>query len=166
VWQASYSTFSATTSNPSNNWSVGTVALSDDDSGAAMFNATNLKPGASGSNCIKVSYTGNLAAAVKLYSANESQTKSLDQYLDLTITEGTGGGFSGCSGFTSGSSVYSGTLKAFKSKSSFATGVGDWAPTSSADKTFKFDYTVDSGIPDSSQGGTAQVDFTWEAQNS
>ena len=62
VWQSSYSAFSATTSNPTNNWSAGTVALSDDDSNTAMFTASNLKPGATGTKCIAVTSTGSRAS--------------------------------------------------------------------------------------------------------
>src|SRR4051794_4529260 len=58
VWQSSYSAFSATTSNPTNNWTAGTVALADDDSNTALFTATNLKPGSTGTKCIAVTSTG------------------------------------------------------------------------------------------------------------
>ncbi len=45
VSTASYSAFSATTTNPTSNWTAGTVALSDDDANTALFTAANLKPG-------------------------------------------------------------------------------------------------------------------------
>jgi hypothetical protein len=64
--------------------------------------------------------------------------------------------------------VFNDTLAAFSAKSDYATGVGDWAPTGSASETrvFKFSYTLSGSAPDSTQGGTAAVGFTWEAQNS
>ncbi len=173
VWQASYSAFSATTSNPTNNWSAGTVALSDDDSNVAMFTATNLKPGSTGQKCIAVTSTGSLASAVKLYGTSYTTTNSLAASLNLTVTQGTGGGFSaGCSGFTAlgtGSSVYSGTVAGFAgSATNFATGLGSWAPTGTGSETrvFQFTYTLDPATPNTAQGGTAAVGFTWEAQNS
>jgi hypothetical protein len=173
VWQASYSAFSATTSNPTNNWSAGTVALSDDDSSVAMFTATNLKPGSTGQKCIAVTSTGSLASAVKLYGTSYTTTNALASSLNLTVTQGTGGGFSaGCSGFTAlgtGSSVYSGTVAGFAgSATSFATGLGSWAPTGTGSETrvFQFTYTLDAATPNTAQGGTAAVGFTWEAQNS
>ena len=67
VWQSSYSAFSATTVSPTSNWTAGTVALSDDDNNTALFTATNLKPGATGTKCIAVTSTGSLASTVKLY---------------------------------------------------------------------------------------------------
>lgn len=172
VWQASYSAFSSTTVNPGNNWSAGTVALSDDDNNTALFTATNLKPGSTGTKCIAVTSTGSLASTVKLYGTNSSTTNALSSSLNLTITQGTGGGFGSCTGYSplaTGSSVYSGTVAGFASSAtSFATGLGSWAPTGTASETrvFQFTYTLDAAAPNTVQGGTAAIGFTWEAQNS
>ena len=172
VWHASYSAFTSTTTNPGNSWSAGSVVLTDDDSGSAMFTPTGMKPGSTGTHCIAVTSTGNLASTVKLYGATYSTTNSLATYLDVTVTQGTGGTFASCTGFTplgSGSSVYSGTLAAFAAASTnFATGQGSWAPTGSGSDTrvFQFVYTLQSATPNSAQGGTAAIGFTWEAQNS
>ena len=76
VWQSSYSAFSATSASPTNNWSAGTVALSDDDSNTALFTATNLKPGATGVKCIAVTSTGSLASTVKLYGTSYNTTNN------------------------------------------------------------------------------------------
>jgi hypothetical protein len=172
VWQASYSAFSSTASNPTNNWSAGTVALADDDSNTAMFTAANLKPGSTGTKCIAVTSTGSLASTVKLYGTNPATTNGLSASLNLTITQGTGGGFGSCTGFTplgTGASVYTGTLAGFgSSATNFATGLGTWAPTGSGSETrvFQLSYTLDPATPNSAQGGTASIGFTWEAQNS
>ncbi len=172
IGQSSYSASNATTSNQSNNWSAGTVTLSDDDSNTAMFTAANLKPGSTGSKCISVTSAGSLPSAVKLYSTNSSTTDSLSSYVDLAVTQGTGGSSGSCTGFTplaSGASVYSGTLAGFAtSATGFSTGLGTWTPTGAAaeSRTFQIVYTVESGTPNSAQGGTAAVGFTWEAQNS
>ena len=56
--------FSATTQNSGNEISAGTIAISDNDSGSAMFNITNAKPGDTWTRCIKVSYNGSLPADV------------------------------------------------------------------------------------------------------
>ena len=58
VSTASYSAFSATTSNPSNNWSMGSVGLSNSSPNSAAFDASNLKPGSTGTTCISVTSTG------------------------------------------------------------------------------------------------------------
>jgi len=173
----SYSAFSATTSNPTDNWSAGTVALADDDANVAMFNTTaasagNLKPGSTGTKCILVTSTGSLPSVVKLYGSSASTTNALSSYIDLTITQGSGATSSSCTGFTplaSGSAVYSGTLANFGSSySSYANGITSWTTTGAASETraYQFTYTVQSTAPNSAQGGTAALGFTWEAQNS
>jgi hypothetical protein len=169
VWQASYAAFSAQTINPNNTWAVGSVTLSDDDAGAAMFSATNLKPGATGAHCIVVTSNGTLPAAVKLYGTGLSTTNGLSSYINLTVTQGTGGSFGSCTGYTQAAtnpSVYSGTLAGFTANS-YATGLGIWTPTGAASeaRTFQFTYTVSATPPDTTQGGTASVNFVWESQN-
>lgn len=178
VAQSSYAAFSATTSNPTNNWTAGTVALSDDDANSAMFTVTGLKPGSTGQKCIVVTSTGNLPSTVKLYGTNAATTNALSASINLTVVQGTGGSFSGgCTGFTpqaTNSSVYSGTLAAFGSAatnfaSGFPTaGAATWAPTGtgSESRTYQFNYTLDANAPNTVQGGTAAMGFTWEAQNS
>ncbi len=172
VGQGSWSAFSAKASNDANSFSVGTVNLNDDDSGSALFAVSDLKPGSTGSQCIAVTSTGSLASTVKLYTTGAATTKSLASYVTLTITQGTGGSFSSCSGFSplsSGSSLYSGTLASLTSSATtFSSGLGSWAPTGSASesRTFRFNYSVSSSTPDTAQGGTANAGFTWEVQNS
>jgi hypothetical protein len=172
VSTASYSAFSATTVNPTSNWTAGSVALSDDDNNTALFNATGLKPGSTGANCITVTSTGTLPSTVKLYGTNAATTNALASNINLTVEQGTGGGFGSCTGFTAASTngtLYSGTVAGFGTASTnFATGVGSWAPTGSGSESrvYRFTYTVSSTAPNTVQGGTAALGFTWEAQNS
>jgi hypothetical protein len=176
VAQSSYSAYSATTVNPTSNWATGTVALTDDDTNAAAFTASNLKPGSTGSRCIVVSSNGSLPASVKLYGTGAATTNALASNINLTVTQGTGGSFGSCTGFTalsSGSAVYSGTLADFgSSATSYATGTGTWNTTGVATgapaetRTYQLTYAVKADAPNSTQAGTAAIGFTWEAQNS
>ncbi len=172
IAHSSYAAFSATTVNPTNNWTTGTVALSDDDSNTAAFTVSNLAPGATGTKVIAVTSNGSLASAVKLYGTNPATTNGLSSYVNLVITQGTGGSFASGTGFTplaTGSNVYTGTLANLAtSATSYATGLGTWTPTGSAaeTRTFQIKYTVDSATPNAAQGGTAAIGLTWEAQNS
>jgi hypothetical protein len=164
VWQSSYAAFSATTDNPTSNWTTGTVVLSDDDLGVALFaTQTNLKPGSTGEKCILVTSTGSLASTVKLYSTGLTGTLGAD--IDLVIDEGTPGDFDDCSTFT-GSNLYTGTVDGFAADSTdFSDGVSAWAPAGGTEsKTYRFEYTINSGS--TMQGATAGLAFTWEAQNS
>ena len=106
---------------------------------------------------------------VKLSGTPCSQTKALGTNIDATVDEGTGGSFGSCTGFTaSGSAIFTGTLDNFgTTKTSYANGSGSWqtAGTAGETRTYRISYTVKSSTPDSAQGGTATVGFTWEAQN-
>ncbi|WP_307812205.1 hypothetical protein [Lacisediminihabitans changchengi] len=171
VWQASYSAFSATTSNATSNWAAGTVLLTNDSASTAMFTATGLKPGSTGTKCIAVTSTGTLPSAVKLYTSSPATTNALSTYITLTITQGTGGSFASCASFVAdatGSAIYSGTLANIgTTNTSYANGLTNWSPTGSASetKTYQFVYTVSASAPNSVQGGTAALGFTWEANN-
>jgi hypothetical protein len=172
VSQASYSAYSATTVNPTSNWASGTVALTDDDANTAAFTAANLKPGATGARCIVVSSSGSLASAVKLYGTGATSTKGYASAINLTVTQGTGGSFGSCTGYTplaTGSGVYTGTLDNFGTTATgYSTGLGSWAPTGTATetRTYQITYTVNPNAADSTQNATAAIGFTWEAQNS
>jgi hypothetical protein len=189
ILAASYAAFSATTSNVGNNWSVGSVVLADDDTGSAMFTTgtvgtgqvgtAGLKPGQIVTNCVKVSYTGSLAATVKLYGTSLSETvgtggTGLLAYLHIKIEEGTAGAF-GCAAFAGPTTIWdtsthgavaSDLLSVFPV--TYATGpssaLGSW--TSSSFRVYKFTLTVDASAPDTSQGATATATFNWQAQNS
>jgi hypothetical protein len=45
--------------------------------------------------------------------------------------------------------------------------VSSWAPTGgTATKAYRITYALSASTPDSAQGGTAALGFTWESQNS
>jgi camelysin-like metallo-endopeptidase len=168
VWQSSYAAFSGTTSNGPNNWTAGTVSISDNDSNTAMFTATGLKPGDTASRCIQVTKAGTLAGAVRLYGSGLTTTNALSSHLQITVEQGTGAVSSGsCANFSAGgATVYSGALAGFTA-TTFGGGYGDWAPAAGTEaRTFRFTYTLVSTAPNSTQGGTAGITFVWEAQNS
>ncbi len=165
VWQGTAAVFSSTTSNSGSSWATGSVALSDDDTGSAMFSAAGLVPGNGGSNCITVSYGGDVATTVKLYVGASADASALAQYVNLVIQEGAGGGFGSCGGFASSATLYTGTLAAFTAaKTNYGNGVGTWAPSGAATKVYKISYTLDSSTPSSKEGVSTSATFTWEAQ--
>lgn len=173
VSTASYSAFSATSSDDANNWSMGSVALSNDASNGALFSAANLKPGSTGTNCIAVTSSGSLPSAVRLYATNVQQTKALASYVTLQVKQGSGGGYGTCNGFTAASgadgTLYNDSLATFAStRTNYATGIGAWKPAGdkAESKTFQITYTVSPDAPASLMGATASLGFTWEAQNS
>ncbi len=169
-----FGAFSSTTTNAGNTITAGTVAIADNDAGAAMYSIANAKPGESVSKCIKVTYTGSLDADVRIYTG--STIGSLGQYVDLTITPGTQATstFPSCTGFTpdSGGALYTGTLQNFgNTKNTYANGVVDypgsgskWATNESV--VYQVTASLQSSAPDAAQGLTTGAHtFTWEARN-
>lgn len=165
VWHTAYAAFTVTTTPFSSGFTTGTVAIGDDDSGTALFSLSGLKPGGAATRCLTVTSTGNVPALVRLYGTGRTTTKSLTSYLNLSILSGTGGSSASCSGFTPGSTVYTGTVAALPT--TFGAGVGSWTTTGtgSESRTFQITASLSSSAPTSAQSGSASVAFTWEAQN-
>ena len=85
-----YSAFSATTSNDNNQFAAGTVAIGN-NAVSPLYSVSNATPGtASADHCIKVTYSGSLAASVKLYRSALTGGTGLAPYLTVTVTKGTG----------------------------------------------------------------------------
>lgn len=175
VWQASYSAFSTTTSNPTNNWTAGQLALVDDDSNTALFTVTGMKPGDTGSKCIVVTSNSDVSSTVKMYSTSFAQTKTVADNMTLTVTQGTSSSTGGvCTSFVAdagGTNTTTGTLTAFSSaRTNYSNGFGTWAPAAGTNvkKTYKIDWAFNNAgnqtATDAMQGGTAAIGFTWEAQ--
>lgn len=168
---AAFSAFSSSTTNPGNNVSTGTVVLSDNDAGAALYNLTNQAPNNVVQRCIKVSYTGSLDADVKLYLPGGS-VGSLGPYVNLTVEKGTQASpsFPSCSGFTPQSTVYNGTLQNFAaSYSGWSNGLavypGSQTKWNPGDELV-FRFTVSVQDDNNAQGlTTGSHAFTWEARN-
>jgi hypothetical protein len=175
---ATWSSFSQGTANPSNGFSAGTVNVSDNDAGTT-FSPPGVSPGTSASGCIRVTYTGSLTSALRLYA---SASGTLGQYLNLTITRGSESSpsFPSCASFTADSTnyigsgagvVYSGTLGAFVSAhSDFGTGLADppGAPqtwNTNDVHSYKFNFALPAGAPAAAQGLSSSTTFDWEAQN-
>lgn len=159
----SQAAFSDTTANPGNTFGSGSVVITD-DAVTAMFNASNMKPGSSVSNCLEVTYEGTLTpASIRTYGTSSG---ALAPYLDMTLEIGTGGGVGACGGFTAdaGGTLFSDTLTQF---STDHTVWGDGLATFTANanptvKVLKYTFTVKDD--NNAQGLTANAAFTFEAQ--
>ena len=156
--------FTATTSSAGNSWTAGHVSLTNDTAGAAIFSASLIVPGNTGTSCVSVTYTGNVNAAVRLYVP--SLTGSLASSLDTVITEGTGASDSACTGFVSSTVLFTGTLAAFAAAhSAWASGISAWTPAASSNtsRSYRIQWTLQDDNAAQSQSVTGA--FTWEAHN-
>jgi hypothetical protein len=92
TWSSTYAAFSASTGNADNSWQTGSVVLGDSDSGAALFSSAGdsaLKPGSARSRCIRIDYTGDLAADIRMYVGTPiSGATTLDPYLVMSVERG------------------------------------------------------------------------------
>ena len=162
-----FSAFSSETSNPGNQITAGTVALSDNDGDVALYNLPNAEPGDSATRCIRVTYSGSLAADVRMYTANA--IGALGPHVNLQVTPGAGNN-GNCSDFVAdGAAVFNNTLNNLPT--TFAGGVVDNPGVSSAWNqndavTYRFVATLDVNAPNSAQGlGTGTHAIRWEARN-
>jgi Camelysin metallo-endopeptidase len=168
VMSGSRAAFSDTTDNTTNSLSAGTVTLTDDDSATVLFNVSNMAPGDSVTNCIRVTYSGSIAdpAAVKLYSAGFTDSSDLANWLNVTIEEGDGGVFGDCTGFTNGNGIEAGgDLIAFNTThTDYASGAGAWDPSGTPEsKTYRFTFALDAATPSAEAGASVTaLGFTWE----
>jgi hypothetical protein len=173
IWQSSYSAFTGTTRNSGNNWATGAVALTDDDAGSARFQAGNLVPGDTDTKCIKVTANATVPGVVKGYAINAvTSPQGLENYIKISVAEGTGGGFGTCAGFVSeGSTIPDQSLASLATYSNYANGAGSWAVTpGSQSKTYQITWKFDaSGLTQSQidqlQGAQTGIDFQWELQS-
>ena len=165
-----FAALTSTTGNTGNTFAAGTVVLADNDAGSSMWSVANRVPGDTVTTCIRLTYTGTLGADVKLYSL--SAVNTVDQYLNLTVEKGSmpgGTSFPNCTGFSSESTIYSGTVQGFKNTNgSYATGINanPGAQTKwNQNDTLVYRFTVTLQNNTGAQGLTSTTGLTWEARN-
>jgi predicted ribosomally synthesized peptide with SipW-like signal peptide len=169
---ATFSAFSSQTENPNNNVTAGTVVLTSNGTSSAAYSMSPAKPGqASTPFCIRVLYTGNLDADVKLYTPSTIGT--LGQYVNLKVETGSQATpNTNCSGFSAdgGAALFDDTLNDFPT--SYASGVLDSGPGSATkwvnndEVVYRVTATLSSSTPDSAQGATTgSHTIRFEAQN-
>jgi hypothetical protein len=165
-----YSAFTATTTNTGNTISAGTVAINQHAGATTLYSASNQGPGASIVKCVRVTYTGSLAASVKLYVSSVTNGSAFN----LKVERGSGlllpDNTMHCNGFTASSTAYDGQLGSLGT--TYAAGVdgkaaaGAWAANDAVDYRFTISV-VDDATPNahSSALSSGTHTFTWEARN-
>lgn len=186
VLQVSSAAFTGTTENAGNSWTAGTVTLTDDDAGAAMFASTAQAPGDTETQCLMVTYGGNvtpqtikLTAAVSPDPAATAVSDTLAEDLDVTVEVGAAGdtcdellglATDSVTGAllpaVTGASVYTGTLAAMDTTIVNSA----WAPDAEGAGTdmaraFKFTVKLGDDTDNNAQGDTAGATFTWTASS-
>lgn len=168
VVQMSSAAFTDSVSSADNSWQTGSVTLTQNGDGSAMFSVTDMVPDDSEERCIAVTYEGSVDADVRLYSDwGPTGSTDLAGDLDLLVEHGTGaGGFPDCNGFTSAGTVYDGDLSDFATIDGFVGGQDDWGPAGGSveERAYRFTVTLDSASTQEDQS-VSEYEFVWEARN-
>ena len=174
---AAYAAYATYVSNTGNSFAAGSVALSDNDSGTAMFTSlTAARANDSETSCIRVRSDGSLSSTVTLYGAVSG---ALAPYLTLTVTRGTDPApvFDNCTTFVADATnyvgqgagvIYNGALSSFPT--SFASGITDPAvgggtETWTQNEVHIYRFVINAGTNTAAQGLSATAAFTWEARS-
>jgi hypothetical protein len=175
VYQASYAAFTGQTRNSGNEWSTGSVKLTDDDNGQARFRVADMLPNQADSKCIKVTADASVASTVKGFAINPvPSVQGLENKIKISIQYGTGGTFADCSGFTpqndgkDGIIVADAPLSVVSQKNTFETALGGWSVEPGVhSRTYKISWKFDTeGMTqpqiDQMQGARTGIDIQWE----
>lgn len=166
--------FTATTENAGNRIEAGSVALSDSDAATGvLYNATDQAPGSSngpGARCIRVTYSGSLGSAVRLYRDAVANGSSFHLRVERGSGIATPGSDMNCTGFTPSSTAFDATLDTFPT--TYAGGVegkaggAAWAAGDTVDYRFTI-YTVDDPTPNAhtTDQDSGTHTYTWEARS-
>ncbi|WP_374458000.1 hypothetical protein [Nocardioides sp.] len=178
VYQASYAAFTGQTRNSGNEWSTGSVNLTDDDNGQARFRVGNMLPNDTETKCVKVTANASVPSTVKGFTINPvTSVQGLENRLMITIVAGTGGSFTDCTGFvpvadaTNGVIVANAPLSMVSQKNTFETALGGWdVPAGISTRTYKITWKFDTnGMTqaqiDQLQGAKTGVDIQWEMRS-
>lgn len=160
-------------------WTAGTVVVTDDAQGSALFSVTGMVPGERLERCLSVSYSGSLPAQLRLYG--QTTGTGLESYLELDVTRGTfaGSPSSMCTGFSADAiaylgpghrpgDLYEGSLSGFPSSWTAAStdpggaAPGVWRPSDA--HAYRFSLTL--GPTDAAQGLDATTSFVVTARSS
>jgi hypothetical protein len=169
-----YSAFTSTAHSASSSFQAGSIALTADSTGSALFAMDGGKPGDAQSRCVTVRYaaTGGLTSRVRLYGTTTGSAAhgGLDRYLALKVTRGSfpsGAPANGaCDGFLADGSdavLFDDLLSRYPA--TYETGLADpasaWHDGDSA--VYRFDVVVQDD--DAAQGRDATTEFAFQARN-
>lgn len=152
--------FTASSANPSNTFTTGTLTMSNSKEGAAILSASNIKPGDTATGTVDIENTGSLSGDFTLSRTDLTDsdgTNPLSAQLDLVVKD--------CGDFSAGTPTcdvgdpaeYTGTLAAMNSAVPVAT-------YAAAEKhRYEFTVTFNSSAGNAYQGDSSSATFQWDA---
>jgi hypothetical protein len=164
---ASGADFTASSANPANTFTAGTLTMSNSSDSAAILTASNLKPGgAAQSGTVDIANTGSLSGAFTLTRGtpvDSDASNPLSGKLNLVVTDC--GTFSGSTAPTCGdgddATKYTGTLADMGTSGHAISALGTF--NSNIKHRYKFDVSLDTSAGNAYQSDTSTVAFNWNA---
>jgi predicted ribosomally synthesized peptide with SipW-like signal peptide len=167
----SLAAFNAQTTSAGNRIQAGTVLLTTNSSGSAVYDITDARPGQAYERCVRVTYGGTLAATVKMYIS--SGAVSSGTRFTIQVQRGTnsgGSGFPNCGTFTPSGTVFAtadlGTFPTTLAAAVDIKGSAFGPLVAPATESLDLRITV-TPKDDGSTGGfdSGSHTFTWDAQS-
>jgi spore coat-associated protein N len=164
---ASGADFTASSANPANTFSAGTLTMSNSADNAAILTASNMRPGDPASTgTVDIANTGSLSGAFTLTRgtpADSDTSNPLSGKLNVSVVDC--GTFSGSTAPTCGDgddvTKYTGTLADMGTTGHAISALGNYA---GGDKhRYRFSVGLDSSAGNAYQGDSSTVAFTWNA---
>jgi predicted ribosomally synthesized peptide with SipW-like signal peptide len=157
----SFASWTAQTTNPGNAVTAGTLAMTNNKPAAAVFTATNVKPGDTGFNTVTITNSGNVAMAVKLTKDNVTTT-GIEPSLGLQVYDQQRNWCywpSNTSGTCATYGAWNTSLANLPILS--AAGGATW-PSGELAHTFTISWQLSASSPNSDQGKTGSFRLVWD----
>jgi hypothetical protein len=165
VTVASGADFTASSANPSNVFSTGTLSMNNSSASSAILTAAGLRPGATASTgTVDIANTGSLSGTFTLTRGtpvDSDTTNPLSSKLNVTVTDCglVSGGTAPTCGDGDDTTVYTGTLAQMGTAGHAITSLGTYA--ASAKHRYQFSVGLDSSADNNYAGDSSTVSFNW-----
>lgn len=155
----SYASWTSQSTNPGSGVTAGTLTMSNDKSAAAVFTATNVKPGDTGSDTVTVGNTGSIPMTVSLTQDTISAT-GIEASLRVSLYDA-GRDYCYFPDNDPGPCVAYGAWSGIGTQAiANASGGAQWAASES--HTFTVSWQLLSTSPNADQGKTGSFRLVWD----
>ena len=165
VTGASGANFNASSANPSNTFTAGTLSMLNSKEGAAILTASNMRPGAPATTgTVDIENTGSLSAPFVLSKgtvSNDDAAHPMANKLNLKVVDC--GDFSGGAPSCTGTDpvLYTGTIADMGTAGHLVGALGTFAANEK--HRYEFSVDLDALADDNYQGDSSTVQFLWNA---
>lgn len=134
--------------------SSGTVTITDDDEGQALFSLQDMAPGRVTEQCIEIEYQGSITPVD--FRMTVSTDGELSPYLEMRVERGTGAAFDDCSSFDRDDLLFAGTVEEMQQE-----GAIDLQRILNQGQRASFRFVVELADVDDALDKETFVDFAW-----